>query len=113
MCQATIVVPGLLTVSKTEGVTAWRAICAKTSTAENRYEVRRPSEAPDVATTDGKEPSKEDTIAQAAIPASLPLQDGRDVYLLKYETATMLKTGRAIEYWSSSTCLQATTMLTE
>jgi len=73
---ATIVVPGLLTVSKTEGITAWRAICAP--------------EGEGILPT-GTEAEKDDRLGA--------WKDGRDVYLLRFETATMLKSGRDIDHW--------------
>lgn len=60
--QATIVVPGLLTKSRTEAIDAWR---------------------------------------EKIIPAST-LHDGRDIYVLKYETEHMLQTGKAIDSWVTS-----------
>ncbi|KAJ9103008.1 hypothetical protein QFC20_004816 [Naganishia adeliensis] len=59
---ATIVVPGLLTKSRTEAIDAWR---------------------------------------EKIIPAST-LHDGRDIYVLKYETEHMLQTGKAIDSWVTS-----------
>lgn len=60
--QATIVVPGLLTKSRTEAIDAWR---------------------------------------DRIVPSS-PLQDGRDVFVLNYETEHMLQTGKAIDSWVTS-----------
>jgi hypothetical protein len=60
--QATIVVPGLLTKSRTEAIDAWR---------------------------------------DKIIPCST-LHDGRDIYVLKYETEHMLQTGKAIDSWVTS-----------
>jgi hypothetical protein len=74
---ATIVVPGLLTVSKTEGITAWRAICAP--------------EGEGVLPTEAEKDGRLDA-----------WKDGRDVYLLRFETATMLKSGRDIDHWGMS-----------
>ena len=62
MPQATIVVPGLLTKSRTEAVETWR---------------------------------------DRIVPSS-PLQDGRDVFVLNYETEHMLQTGKAIDNWVTS-----------
>ncbi|WWC72440.1 uncharacterized protein I206_106402 [Kwoniella pini CBS 10737] len=77
---ATIVVPGLLTVSRTEGITAWRAICSSaTATVQSL-----PSEKTDATTTISG------------------LNDGRDVYLLRFESAAMLKTGRDVDLWVTS-----------
>jgi len=75
---ATIVVPGLLTVSKTEGITAWRAICAPEG--------------------EGVLPTTSDSESQGGLEA---WKDGRDVYLLRFETATMLKSGRDIDHWGT------------
>jgi hypothetical protein len=77
---ATIVVPGLLTVSKTEGITAWRAICAPEG--------------------EGVLPTTSDSEQDRRLDA---WKDGRDVYLLRFETATMLKSGRDIDHWGMST----------
>ena len=60
--KATIVVPGLLTKSRTEAIDAWR---------------------------------------DRIVPSS-PLQDGRDVFVLNYETEHMLQTGKAIDNWVTS-----------
>ena len=76
---ATIVVPGLLTVSKTEGITAWRAICAPEG--------------------EGVVPTTSETEKDGRLDA---WKDGRDVYLLRFETATMLKSGRDIDHWGTS-----------
>ncbi|KAJ9092316.1 hypothetical protein QFC19_008750 [Naganishia cerealis] len=57
---ATIVVPGLLTKSRTEALQAWQS---------------------------------------TIVPSSPALSDGRDIYVLKYETAHMLQTGKAIDAW--------------
>ncbi len=56
--QATIAVPGLITVSPEEGIIAWQS---------------------------------------KVVPQCFP--DGRDVFVLKYETKFMLATGKAIEFW--------------
>ncbi|KAJ9125671.1 hypothetical protein QFC22_000633 [Naganishia vaughanmartiniae] len=58
--KATIIVPGLLTKSRTEALTAWQS---------------------------------------HIIPSSPSLQDGRDIFVLKYETKRMLQTGQAIDAW--------------
>jgi hypothetical protein len=75
---ATIVVPGLLTVSCTEAIAAWRAACGG-----------------HLQPTDTDEP-----YSAAILPTGL--QDGRDVYVLRFETKTMLSTGRDIESWVTS-----------
>jgi hypothetical protein len=77
---ATIVVPGLLTVSKTEGITAWRAICAPEG--------------------EGVLPTGSEAEKDGRLDA---WKDGRDVYLLRFETATMLKSGRDIDHWGAFT----------
>jgi len=82
---ATIVVPGLLTVSQTEGVTAWRAICAPGSEGV----------IPAITPEEGK-----GVVEEGKLDA---WKDGRDVYLLRFETATMLKSGRDIDHWGTCT----------
>ena len=67
-------VPGLLTVSGTEAVTAWRALCDDHSSVAPALDVAKQS-------------------------APLALADGRDVYVLRFETAGMLKTGRDVDFW--------------
>lgn len=81
---ATIVVPGLLTVSNTEAITAWRAICAPGG------------EGVIPAIESGSEVEN-----QGGLEA---WKDGRDVYLLRFETAAMLKSGRDIDHWGESHC---------
>ncbi|KAK4688618.1 hypothetical protein P7C73_g1487, partial [Tremellales sp. Uapishka_1] len=83
---ATIVVPGLLTVSRTEAITAWRAICSasKTTTTPRLIPFLKGKQ----TTTDHPNPSG--------------LKDGRDVYLLRFESEAMLKTGRDVDFWVSS-----------
>lgn len=73
--QGTVVVPGLLTVSQTEGMSAWRAACSPFG---------HPSASPGSVTPDYR-------------PTGL--KDGRDVYLMQYETEMMLTTGRDIQNW--------------
>lgn len=75
---ATIVVPGLLTVNQTEAIAAWRAICS--TSGETTLFEQRHSEA------------KSNT-------SSTGLKDGRDVFLLRFETKVMLQTGRDLETW--------------
>ncbi|ORY35665.1 hypothetical protein BCR39DRAFT_511389 [Naematelia encephala] len=111
---ATIVVPGMLTVSKTEAITAWRAICSdrvttvtKPVSAKDDGQVpAAPTEASDQGDKEGDTGSDAvvgETIEIVAKPAVPPikigLKDGRDVYLLRYESETMLKTGRALDLW--------------
>lgn len=85
---ATIVVPGLLTVSRTEAITAWRAICSARA-ARATFAVRE-KHTGDASATDDQ-----------ALELN-GLKDGRDVYLLRFESATMLKTGRDIDFWIES-----------
>lgn len=77
-------VPGLLTVSKTEAITAWRAICAPTS----------PDATPAIQlAAEGHEVEHKNEHSLDA------WKDGRDVYLLRFETDAMLKSGRDIDHW--------------
>lgn len=98
MDKATIVVPGLLTVSRTEAITAWRALCSDKAPASGNIAPRSvPREKnimdeKNVATPEGE--SDHSTL--------LGLKDGRDVYLLRFESEKMLKTGRAIDLWGRS-----------
>ncbi|WWD08482.1 hypothetical protein V865_006594 [Kwoniella europaea PYCC6329] len=85
---ATIVVPGLLTVSRTEGITAWRAICSSAS-ASNKV-----TSAPNIAS--------EDEIVSSNVSQLSGLKDGRDVYLLRFESTAMLQTGRDVDLWVTS-----------
>ncbi|WVQ63135.1 uncharacterized protein L199_001286 [Kwoniella botswanensis] len=85
---ATIVVPGLLTVSRTEGITAWRAICSS-ATASNKL-----ISAPNIAS--------EDEVVSSTVSQLSGLKDGRDVYLLRFESAAMLQTGRDVDLWVTS-----------
>ncbi|WWC92160.1 uncharacterized protein L201_007114 [Kwoniella dendrophila CBS 6074] len=84
---ATIVVPGLLTVSRTEAITAWRAICSSATASSQAALI--PALASDEKGT-------------AVSPTTLGLKDGRDVYLLRFESAAMLKTGRDVDLWVTS-----------
>lgn len=79
---ATIVVPGLLTVSNTEAITAWRAICAPGG--------------------EGVIPAIESRSEVENLGGLEAWKDGRDVYLLRFETAAMLKSGRDIDHWGES-----------
>lgn len=81
---ATIIVPGLLTVSQTEAISAWRAICSGHKLLP--YQSRPGNSTPQ----DRKLSDNPDTSG---------LKDGRDVYVLRYETKTMLQTGRELETW--------------
>ena len=96
-------VPGLLTVSKTEAITAWRAICSSNlatpyDTAPPQYEARVKHHEEGVAKAEGESSEETDDTAEPApvFPARNPLKDGRDVYLLRFETDRMLKTGRLV-----------------
>ncbi|WRT70552.1 uncharacterized protein IL334_007550 [Kwoniella shivajii] len=89
---ATIVVPGLLTVSKTEGITAWRAICSSATGSTNS------TIAPNLL-SDEKTGLTDPTTGAAK---AVGLKDGRDVYLLRFESAAMLKTGRDVDLWVTS-----------
>ena len=130
---ATIVVPGLLTVSETEAISAWRAICsgkpvysatleqvsaqnqdAEKARADEKAEgkVARQSQAGQGDTSadtadspPGPEAPIELSAATASVlasPTRMPLSDGRDVYLLRFEPSLMLKTGREIDHWVTS-----------
>ena len=78
-------VPGLLTVSPTEAITAWRALCSSHAVAisfdTSAFAARRKS----VPESEAVQPVEE---------KPLGFKDGRDVYLLRFESAAMLKTGR-------------------
>ncbi|KAL7422671.1 hypothetical protein Q5752_001962 [Cryptotrichosporon argae] len=79
---ATVVVPGLLSTSRTEAISVWRAICAD-----------------DEQDTESAHAAQDGTVV---VPSARGLKDGRDVYLLRFETATMLKTGQDIDFWVAS-----------
>ncbi|WOO78765.1 putative membrane protein F35D113 [Vanrija pseudolonga] len=87
----TIVVPGLLTVSRTEALTSWRAICSPRGFMQYRARLKAERE------EKGEKVSDDELQLQPA-----GLKDGRDVYLLRFETKTMLATGRDIESWVTS-----------
>ncbi|CAK9786616.1 DUF726-domain-containing protein [Cutaneotrichosporon oleaginosum] len=78
---ATIVVPGLLTISRMEAISAWRAICSREAALP--FTPRKPIEA----------------AAEGGEGATTGLKDGRDVYVLRYEPEIMLSTGRDLESW--------------
>ncbi|WVW81013.1 hypothetical protein I302_103004 [Kwoniella bestiolae CBS 10118] len=84
---ATIVVPGLLTVSRTEGITAWRAICSSATASA------KATAAPNLAS---------DEKSVTVLDKALGLKDGRDVFLLRFESAAMLQTGRDVDLWVTS-----------
>lgn len=94
--KATIVAPGLLTVSRTEAITTWRAICSsKTSsrvTLAPRVVARRKGTDSEAEAAEHKNDSVQ----------PLGLKDGRDVYLLRFESSTMLQTGRDVDFWGKS-----------
>ncbi|WWD20595.1 hypothetical protein CI109_105071 [Kwoniella shandongensis] len=95
---ATIVVPGLLTVSRTEAITAWRAICSsKASDQATLAPGVVPREKPAATTTVAPPRAAEKSSA-----TTIGLKDGRDVYLLRFESAAMLKTGRDVDFWVAS-----------
>ena len=113
--------PGLLIISKTEAITAWRSICAsgavpmenEETTSLNpdgptiNYTPRRRSKANQgnqetsaaagTNTSEGTEDSLEQsmTVDCSHLPQT-GLRDGRNVYLLRFETEKMLKTGRLV-----------------
>ncbi|WVQ85872.1 hypothetical protein IAT38_008040 [Cryptococcus sp. DSM 104549] len=89
---ATIVAPGLLTVSRTEAISTWRAIC---SSKTNSDVTLAPRVVPRQAGTDDKTPAEKESTTSG-------LKDGRDVYLLRFESAAMLKTGRDVDLWVES-----------
>ncbi|ODN82720.1 hypothetical protein L202_01006 [Cryptococcus amylolentus CBS 6039] len=89
---ATIVAPGLLTVSRTEAISAWRAICSSVSSSQATL-------APRVVPREKGEPIGAEEIKEGK---QLGLKDGRDVYLLRFESAAMLKTGQDVEFWVES-----------
>jgi hypothetical protein len=108
--KATIIVPGLLTVSKTEAITAWRAICSSEAPAGGThapgYVPRLKAIKQTVLGADEEKAVEDKPLEKAAADLSLDpqkkdpearkkgLKDGRDVYLLRFETERMLKTGR-------------------
>ncbi|ORX41140.1 hypothetical protein BD324DRAFT_613381 [Kockovaella imperatae] len=124
---ATIVVPGLLVISKTEAISAWRSICASGPLSEVyredmhdndngpaiNYTPRRKSrqasgtEATAAAALTPRAPETderavESTVEEQAVKEEVQvsktgLRDGRDVYLLRFESDKMLKTGSDIE----------------
>ncbi|BEI93402.1 uncharacterized protein CcaverHIS019_0510300 [Cutaneotrichosporon cavernicola] len=78
---ATIVVPGLLTISRMEAISAWRSICSREASLP--FTPRKPVE----------------PAGEGGEGATTGLKDGRDVYVLRYETEIMLSTGRDLESW--------------
>ncbi|OCF30723.1 hypothetical protein I317_02546 [Kwoniella heveanensis CBS 569] len=99
---ATIVVPGLLTVSRTEAITAWRAICSTKTSATSSATIAPnvvPREKAGGQAVSATVPSESGT---DALNTMTGLKDGRDVYLLRFESAAMLKTGRDVDLWVES-----------
>lgn len=94
--KATIVVPGLLTVSRTEAITTWRAICSSKTSSQATFAPRV------VARSKGTQPEAKAVEHGNDSVRALGLKDGRDVYLLRFESATMLKTGRDVDFWGKS-----------
>jgi hypothetical protein len=128
---ATIVVPGLLTVSQTEAVSAWRAICSgkevysatlgevAAQKARMWEEKQKPASGGVSTPTSGAdEKAQAEGEGDTALPPEAPIElsastmhklestlslsDGRDVYLLRFEPSLMLKTGRDIDHWVTS-----------
>ncbi|KIR51494.1 hypothetical protein I315_05975 [Cryptococcus gattii Ru294] len=93
---ATIVAPGLLTVSRTEAITAWRAICSSKTNSQVTLAPRV------VARRKGTDPEAEAAEHKDDPMRPLGLKDGRDVYLLRFESVTMLQTGRDVDFWVES-----------
>ncbi|WVN89593.1 uncharacterized protein L203_104820 [Cryptococcus depauperatus CBS 7841] len=90
---ATIVAPGLLTISRTEAISAWRAICC--SQIDSQVTL-----APRVVPRDKRHLNIHDN--RTTKEERSGLKDGRDVYVLRFESAAMLKTGRDIDFWVES-----------
>lgn len=67
-----------------EAITAWRAICSRELALP--FTPRSGAKAIEPGSEGGE-------------GAVTGLKDGRDVYLLRYETETMLSTGQDIESW--------------
>lgn len=83
---ATVVVPGLLNVSRMEAIAAWRAICSRELPLA-------------FSPRDGKGSKTPEPASEGGEGATTGMKDGRDVYVLRYETETMLSCGREIESW--------------
>jgi len=101
----------LLTVSKTEAITAWRSICSSDVQVGGTHApgyTPRIKDAKDgvFGSAEEEKAVKEQPLEKAAEALTLGesddggkeqtvgLKDGRDVYLLRFETERMLKTGR-------------------
>lgn len=93
-----------MTVSKTEAITAWRAICSGDApsggTHAPGYTPRVKQPKTDEAEA-GSKATEQEPLLQVAKDAEDggktvkdSLKDGRDVYLLRFESDRMLKTGR-------------------
>lgn len=100
-----------MTVSKTEAITAWRSICSSDVRAGGTHApgyTPRIKDAEDgvFGSSEEEKAVKEQPLEKAAEALTLGesdgggkeqtlgLKDGRDVYLLRFETERMLKTGR-------------------
>jgi hypothetical protein len=100
-----------MTVSKTEAITAWRAICSAIVPAGGTH---APGYTPRIKHDGGEKPEAKAAEAgevQQVVPVQPEpqgadaeadtsvkgLKDGRDVYLLRYESERMLRTGRWVE----------------
>lgn len=94
--KATIVAPGLLTVSRTEAITTWRAICSSKTNSQVTLAPRVVARRKETETEAKAAEHKDDSVRP------LGLKDGRDVYLLRFESATMLQTGRDVDFWGKS-----------
>lgn len=91
-------------MSKTEAITAWRAICSSKAPVEGNL---APAAEPRHKTAGGDS-------AHAETPSlSAGLKDGRDVYLLRFESAAMLKTGRDVNMWGEDIHLHRCDMVTD
>lgn len=85
---ATVVVPGLLTVGRSEALGAWRAVCSPHTTVS--------------LDTQSTHSGKTGTTGTSKSESAAGLKDGRDVFLLRYETEQMLSTGSDLEAWITS-----------
>jgi hypothetical protein len=90
-------------VSKTEAITAWRALCSADTPSTGDIAPRSVARVKHHGTTESttEEQDHEDPSAFLVSPSGSaqfknPLKDGRDVYLLRFETDRMLKTGRCV-----------------
>jgi len=92
-----------LTVSKTESLTAWRAICSSNAPSigavaprsiAREKEHHGGDEQAHLAVSDKANDVSEIAAGISEVTIKSPLKDGRDVYLLRFETGRMLQTGR-------------------